>query len=188
MGDASMNSLNVIALVLAAYLAVYFQACQNVLPDLCGAQIDLLPPLMVYCALNTGLAVFTIVAILGGLWFDAFSANPLGITILPLFLIALVIHWNRELILRDQRYAQFILGCLASALVPLLTVLLLFGGGHKPLIGWGSLWQWLVMVLVGGAFSPVFFWLFDRLNRAFNYQRLPESSFRQDREIKRGRS
>jgi cell shape-determining protein MreD len=188
MGDVAMNRLNITAIILTAYLAIFFQTRQEGLRLLCGAQVDLLPSLMVYCALNTGLAVFTVVAVLSGLWLDSFSANPLGITILPLFLIALVIYWNRELILRDQRYAQFILGCLASALAPLLTVLLLYGGGHKPLIGWGSLWQWLVMALVGGAFSPAFFWLFDRLNRAFSYQQLPESSFRQDREIKRGRS
>lgn len=182
-----MNYLTTTALVFLAYLAVFFQSCQHGVRELCGAQIDLLPSLMVYCGLSTSWPVLSIVAVLGGLCYDALSANPLGITILPLFLVGFVVHWNRELILREQRYAQFVLGCLASAMVPLLTVLLLFGGGYKPSIGWGSLWQWLVMAWVGGAFSPAFFWLFDRLNRAFAYQRLPESSFRLDREIKRGR-
>jgi cell shape-determining protein MreD len=116
------------------------------------------------------------------------SANPLAISILPLFLIAFSVQRSRELILREERYAQFCLGFAASTAAPILTLLLLLGVGHKPLIGWGSLWQWFVMGLVGGALTPVCFWLFDRIDRAFNYQRQLETSFRPDREIKRGRA
>jgi len=43
-----------------------------------GAQVDLLPALMVYAALYTGLANVAGLAVLGGLWFDGLSANPLG--------------------------------------------------------------------------------------------------------------
>ena len=49
-----------------------------------GAQIDLLPALMVYAALNAGLPTVALLAVFGGLWFDTLSANPLGISILPL--------------------------------------------------------------------------------------------------------
>ena len=35
--------------------------------------------------------------LLGGLWFDSLSANPLGVTVLPLFAIGLAIHLKREL-------------------------------------------------------------------------------------------
>ena len=45
---------------------------------------------------------------LGGLWFDSLSANPLGVSVLPLFLVGLAIHLNRELILRDQAFAQVV--------------------------------------------------------------------------------
>ncbi len=54
---------------------------------LLGAQVDLLPVLMVYTALNAGLPVIASLAVLGGLGFDALSANPLGVTILPLFIV-----------------------------------------------------------------------------------------------------
>ncbi|MBM3833357.1 MAG: rod shape-determining protein MreD [Verrucomicrobia bacterium] len=182
-----MNYLNLIAVIVVAYLAVFAQARQTLLRDLFGAQVDLLPSLMVYCALNAGWGVLAGIALLGGLWFDTLSANPLGITSLPLFTVAFIVHWHQDLILREQRYAQFVLGCFASALAPFLTVLLLFGAGDKPLIGWGSLWQWFVMTVIGGVFCPFFFWLFNRLNRDFAYQHLPESTFRSDREVKRGR-
>jgi len=55
---------------------------------LLGAQIDLLPPLMVYAGLCTGLTTVTLLALCGGLWFDSLSANPLGVTVFPLFAIA----------------------------------------------------------------------------------------------------
>jgi len=75
----------------------------------------------------------------------------------------------------------------ASAAAPLLTVLLILGSGSKPLIGWGSLWQWMVLTVTGGLLTPMSFWLFDRLNSALSYRRLTETTFRSDREIKRGR-
>ena len=43
------------------------------------------------------------------------------------------------------------------------------------------------MGLGGALFTPLFFLLFDRLNRALNYAPNSQTSFRQDREIKRGR-
>ena len=132
--------------------------------------------------------MITGLAVCGGLWFDALSANPLGITIFPLFLIGLLIYDRRGLILRDQTYAQFVLGLGASALAPLLTVLLLLSARQEPLLGWGSLWQWLVMSVAGAVLTPLTFKLFDGLDHALNYQPVNETSFRADREIRRGRS
>jgi cell shape-determining protein MreD len=182
-----MNWLNTVALLLVAYLAVFFESSYRGFRNLAGAQIDLLPALVAYAALTTGISTVALLATLGGLWFDSLSANPLGISVLPLFVVGLAIHYWRDLILRDQRYAQFLLGLAASALVPVFTLLSLFGAGADPLMDWWSLWRWFVMSVGGAAFTPVFFYLFDRLNRAFSYRPLPETSFRPDREIKRGR-
>ena len=87
MGSAPVNYLNTCAILLVAYLAVFLQASVTVVRNWIGVQIDLLPVLMVYCGLSTGLATLTLTAVLGGLWFDSLSANPLGVTILPLFLV-----------------------------------------------------------------------------------------------------
>ncbi|MEK7684506.1 MAG: hypothetical protein AAB466_03700 [Verrucomicrobiota bacterium] len=183
-----MNWLSTIALLMAAYLSVFAEAFCSGVRQMLGAQIDLLPALMVYVGLSGGLTVLTLLAVLGGLCFDAFSANPLGISVLPLFTTGLLIYCNRELILRDQPYAQFVLGLGASAVVPFLTVLSLLGAGEQPLLGWGSLWQWLVMASGGAVLTPVCFNVFDRFNRALTYPVAAESTFRADREIKRGRS
>jgi hypothetical protein len=107
--------------------------------------------------------------------------------VLPLFVIGAILHYCHHLILRDQLYARFMLGLAASAAAPLFTVLSLIGVGAEPLLSWGSLWQWLVMAVGGGALTPVCFQLFDGFNRAFNYQPQPVPGFRPDREIKRDR-
>jgi cell shape-determining protein MreD len=129
----------------------------------------------------------TLVAVLGGLLFDSLSANPLGISVLPLFLVGLAIYTQRDLILREQLFAQWVLGLSASAAVPLLTLLLLMTGHHRPLLGWISVWQWLVMSVAGAIATPALFLLFDWFDRQFSYQRATETSFRPDREIRRGR-
>ncbi len=41
-------------------------------------------------------------AVAGGLWFDSLSANPLGVSVLPLFAVGLCVHLAREFVLRDQ--------------------------------------------------------------------------------------
>jgi cell shape-determining protein MreD len=182
-----MNWLNNILILLAAFLAVFWEAAFPGLRHLFGAQIDLLPALMVYASLCASLTTVALLAVLGGLWFDSLSANPLGVSVLPLFIVGFAIHLRRELILRDQPYAQFVLGAAASALVPVLALLLLLTAGQSPLLGWGSLWQWIVMGVGGGVATPIFFQLFDLLKRTLGYQRTVETSFRPDREIRRGR-
>jgi rod shape-determining protein MreD len=181
-----MNVLNTILIFAAAFLAVFAEAALPGLRHLLGAQVDLLPAIMVYAALNSNLAVVSLLAVFGGLWFDALSANPLGVTILPLFVVGFVIFSQQEFILRKVSFAQMVL--VASAVVPVLTVLLLLTGGKEPLLGWGSLWQWIVMTAGGAVATPVIFVLFDWCNRAFGYQPRTETSFRPDREILRGRN
>ncbi|HEY2329512.1 MAG TPA: hypothetical protein VGI63_06835 [Verrucomicrobiae bacterium] len=183
-----MNPFQTILILSAAFLAVFGEATFGLPRHLLGAQVDLLPALMVYAALNAGLPTIALLAVLGGLWFDTFSANPLGITILPLFAIGFPIYLRRDLILRDAAFAQFVLGATASAIVPVLTLLMLLSASKEPLLGWGTVWQWLVMTAGGGLAAPVVFSLMDRCHRALGYQPRTETSFRPDREIQRGRN
>lgn len=182
-----MNWLNTAFVLGAAFLAVFGEAAFGGLRHLVGAQIDLLPPLMVYAGLCTGITTVALLAVCAGLWFDSLSANPLGVTVLPLFAIGLAIHLKRELILRDQTFAQLALGLAASMATALLTLLLLLSMGRNPLLGWGTLWQ-IVVVSIGGAIAtPIWFALFGWLQRTLVHHRAVESSFRPDRQIRRGR-
>ncbi len=182
-----MNWIQPILVLLTAFLAVYAQATLEGFRYVTGTQFNLLPALMVYAALSGGTGFVALLAVCGGTWLDSLSANPLGVSVLPLLAAGLVINHYRSLLLRQHRYAQVVLGLASGAAVPLLTVVLLLSLNTHPLLGWGSLWQWLVMTLVCGVATPVFFEAFDRLSRALSYPHLPESSLRANREIKRGR-
>jgi rod shape-determining protein MreD len=183
-----MNILNSILILIVTFLAVFWEAAFNGLRSLLGAQVDLLPAIVVYASLSAGIVTVALTAVLGGLFFDTLSANPLGVSILPLFVVAFLIYLQRDLILRDQIFAQFILGLAASALVPMLSILLILTQGKVPLLSWGSIWQWMVMTVGGGVATPILFQLFGLFDRAFNYRRATETSFRPDREIRRGRN
>jgi cell shape-determining protein MreD len=186
-GLQKMSTLNSILILLVAFLAVFCESAFSGIRNLLGAQIDLLPALMVYAALSAGLPTVTLVAALGGLFFDSLSANPLGITVMPLFVVGFLINTQRELILRDQLFAQSVLGLSASAFVPAATLLLLLTGGHAPVLSWFTVWQWIVMSVGGTIATPALFLLFGWFDRTFSYRSATEMSFRPDREIRRSR-
>ncbi len=182
-----MNFFKPAIILSFAFLAVFGEAVLGAPRSLLGAQIDLLPALMVYAALRAELITMSLLAVIGGLWFDSLSANPLGVTIAPLFAVGFPIYLRRELILRDAPFAQLALGAAASAATPALVVLILLNTGQQPLIGWGSLWQWLVLTAGGALATPVIFALFGWCGQMFGYKLRTEVSFRPDREIHRGR-
>ncbi len=181
----SMNLLQTILILAVAFLAVFGEATLAGLRQWLSAQVDLLPALMVYAALNADVVTVSLLAVFGGLWFDALSANPPGVSVLPLFAVGFVIWLQRELILRELPFAQLVLGAIASAIAPVLSVLVLLTIGQQPLLGWGSIWQWLVMTAGGAVATPVIFVLFDWCHDALGYQPRTETSFRPDREIRR---
>jgi cell shape-determining protein MreD len=118
---------------------------------------------------------------------DSLSANRLGVSVLPLFAAGFLIHTRRQVILRDQAYAQFWLGFGTAVLVPLATLIVLSLGQRDPLHGWSTVWQLALNGVFNGVLCPACFALFDALRRTFDYQPVAESSFRPDRQIKRGR-
>jgi hypothetical protein len=170
-----------------AFVAVFAEATLSGPRRLLGAQIDLLPAIMVYAALNSGIVMASLLAVLGGLWFDSLSANPLGVSILPLFAVGFPISLQRDFILRGLPFAQLVLGGIASAAVPALTLLLLLNGSKQPVIGWGTLWQWIVMTAGGAAATPLLFALFDWCGGTLGYKPQVEAGFRPDREIRHGK-
>jgi rod shape-determining protein MreD len=182
-----MSWLSTIFILAAAFVAVFWEAAFSGVRNLLGVQIDLLAPLMVYAALRSSLSTVCLLACFSGLLFDSLSANPLGISVLPLFLAGFVIHLWRDLILREQPFAQAILGLSAGAAVPALTLLFLLTIGRSPSVGWGTLWQLMVMSAGSAIATPVFFLLFEWLQNTLVHAPVVESSFRPDREIRRGR-
>jgi len=177
-----------ILILLAAILAVFWESAFQGIRHLVGVQVDLLPALVVYASLYGSFTTLCLLALVGGLGFDSLSANPLGTSVLPLFLSGLGIYASRDLILRDQVFAQLVLGFIVSLLSPVLSLVYLLTTGHEPLFGWGTIWQLIVMSIGGAVATPVCFEIFALLHRALGSRGPSQSSFRPDREIRRGRS
>src|SRR5215510_13351849 len=159
-----MKWLDTIFILLTAFLAAFGEAAFQGIRHLLGAQIDLLPALVVYASLSAGLGTVVSLAVCGGLWFDSLSANPLGISVLPLLVVGVGIYAQRDLIMRSQVFARVILVLVVSMAVPVLTLMLLLTTSHRPLLGWGTLWQLFVMSLGGAIATPVVFEMFGFLH------------------------
>jgi hypothetical protein len=188
MGLVPVNSFTLVLVLGAAFAAVLLQSALDLTRWLCGAQVNLLPALMVYAALTCELPVLVLVALFGGLLFDSVSANPLGTMAVALFLPAWTIHLKRGLILRELPFARIVLGLAATGATPLIAMLILLSAREDLLLGWFSLWQWVVLTLIGGLLTPALMTTLDVTRNSLSYQRVAENSFRVDREIRRGRN
>lgn len=177
-----------ILILVVALLAVFVESQFNFSERLLAVHIHLLPAVVVYAALRSGLGVITLTATLGGLALDSLSANPLGVSVIPLLLAGVLMRHFESMLLRDLPYAQFMLGAGAAALLFILSLGLLLSARQQPVIGWATLWQGIVSSIGTGVLTPFCFAVLDRVDRALNYQPAPENSFRKDREIKRGRT
>ena len=150
-----MNWPRILSVLVVTYLAVFLQSRLVFLRQFAGAQVDLLPALLVYTGLSCSLPVVVAVAVIGGLWLDALAANPLGLSLIPLAAAGLLCHAYRDVILRDDLGTQLSLGFAASAGVPLVTLGLLIVAGAEPLYGGWFAWRWLVSAALGAALSLI---------------------------------
>ena len=183
----STNWVALVVFLTAGYALVFAQGRITTLRDLTGAQVDFLPGLMVYAAMAFRTEIVLGCALFFGLFYDSLSANVFGTTFTTLAVIGLIAARFRELLLSDQFITHWVLGLLASALAPLISLLLLNLCGAEPLIGVGSLWQWLIMIAAGGLATPLWFRFFNRLDDASRFKEMPEAVFRPDRQIARGK-
>lgn len=181
------NGVMLLVFLVTGYVLIFAQARLTWFRDLTGAQVDLLPGMIVYAAMAFPLGTVMFCAGVFGLLFDSCSMNAIGTTFVTLALIGAAAGRYRELLLSEHFTTHWVLGLIASAVAPIIAYFLLRLMGMKPLIGWGSAWHWAIMTAGGGAVTPLWFKVFNRLDDALRYKEIPESVFRQDRQIARGR-
>ncbi len=182
-----MNWITPLLLFVVTWLAVFSSTQFAPVSSWLAAPLSFVPAMIVYAALTSHLVLTTSLTVFAALGLDALSANRIGVSVLPMFLAGFVIHTRRQVILREQAYAQFWLGLGTAVWVPLGTLLVMSFGQREPISGWSTVWQLSVNGLFNGVLCPACFVLFDALRRTFDYQPVAESSFRPDRQIKRGR-
>ena len=209
-----MTRLPSLLLFVATWVVLFAQTQFPVVRQYLGFPINLLPALTVYAALSLDLWTATVFGCVTALLCDSLSESRLGVSVAPVFLTIFVLQLRKHLILREQRFAQFwlgvgagwfiVLGSLAinslgsrdpvsefalSTASPGVVPAFEIGafGSREPLWGVISIWQVLVAGAMNGFASPVCFKFFDWLRSYYEYQPMELSSFRADREIKRGR-
>jgi rod shape-determining protein MreD len=171
----------------AAVLTVFLQTSTEIPRCWLYAQVDLLPSLVVFASATGDFTAFIACVFIGGLSQDSFSSNPLGTSILPLLSMGAAVHRSRALIVLQDPWVQAVAGFVGSLLASILSILVIRTLGLHPIVGWISFWPMAVMAVGSAAATPFWFWLFPCLEKTFGYDKMPETSFRPDREIKRGR-
>lgn len=183
-----MNASTRHALFIAlALLAVFGTAAWDLPRRWLGSPLSLLPPVLICAALQESEGSWRWVAVVGGLARDTLSVDPLGASILPLYLAGWFLSAHRELLLSELAFAQAIMGVTLSAAVPLMTLGLAMTFGDVPLLGTRLLWQWLVLSVSGGLLTPVMFLIWRRVDAWYAHPVIETPSFRPDRGILRGR-
>lgn len=203
-----MNWAHPFALLLTAIVLPFAQSVAGGLLAVLRVQPDVLPSLVVYAALYTSLPLTAATAVVGGLCLDALSTGPLGLSVIPLTMVGLVLHWRRELLLRESVWAQALLGGAASLAVPVMSLVLLYllwpvlsggppgdpqfpevqqGLGALPEVMPGALVQIPLLGVLGVVATPLVFRAFRWVDATFQYRPVPQAPFRTDREIRRGR-
>lgn len=175
------------SLILIAMAVTYLQSHWSVMEGMWRAQINLLPVFAAFAALHGGLGPIIGVALIGGCWLDVLSANPLGTSLISLFLTALILHRAHEVLLKGQLAAQFFVSLAAGALGPVISYFLLWAMSMQPLTGWGTLWQIVVNSIICGVAGPFIFLILNQMDSWVSYEPVAQPWNRSVVEVKRGK-
>jgi len=158
-----MKAFLTLTILLVALITTYAASVWNLPKQTLGTQLDPLPALMLVVALRAPIATIALLAIFASLTQSALSSNPLGLSLLPLYALGFTVHINSHNLSHYRTGSRFALGAAAGAIIPLMSLALLFLINKEPLIGWFSLWQWAAGILSSGLmaliFSPLIGWL-----------------------------
>jgi hypothetical protein len=165
-----MKTFLTFTILLTALIVIFFETACQIPRNFTGAQIDPLPALMIVTALRAPILSITALAIMGSLWQSSLSSDPLGICMLPLFMLGMLVRLNSKSIAHHHIGSQFALGAIAGALVPTLSLCLLLLSGHQPMIELYSLWQLAVGIIGNGLFALGFFPWLQWLNHTMEEQ------------------
>lgn len=181
------NLPQLIYLLLIGYISVAINITLGAwLRDVIGFYIDLVPLLVVYMALTAELTTLVLVSSIIGLFFDSVSANPLGVSPISFILAGLIVYGYRHLVLRKSWQIQYLSGLLCSILIPFNTFILLKFIGAEPFMAFKLIIKLLISGSLNALLTPLIFGIIDWIENTFNYKQVKMSSFRPDREIRRG--
>jgi cell shape-determining protein MreD len=119
--------------------------------------------------------------------YDAISLNPLGVTSFSLIIPGFMIYTARHLFMPNQRHLQFLCGLFVGILQPLISFVILLTARKTPFFSVDMMMVITVSGLICGIVTPAIYKTVSWLDKTFNYKKADKNSFRQDREIIRGK-
>lgn len=172
-----MSRDQIIALILAVFVSVYLSTAFDLPRRWLGVSLPLLPALLVYAAIQYSVWGITIVAVVGGLWLDAYSAAPLGASTGALFAVGYLLNRKREFVMHQLPFARMLLGLLVGAAIPTLQLGMTLLT-RTPSVNPGTIVLRILMsALLAAALTPLMFRLFARLHRTFTFRTAAEARF-----------
>ena len=172
-----MSRDQIIALLLTSLGAAFVCAAFDLPRRWLGVSLPLLPALFVYAAIQYSVWGVTTVAVVGGLWLDAFSAVPLGASTASLFAVGYGLNRKREFVMHQLPFARILLGLLVGAVIPVLTYALTLMV-KTPAVNPGTVVLRILMsAVLTAALTPLVFRLFARLHRTFTFRTTAEARF-----------
>jgi|YNPNPStandDraft_1061719.scaffolds.fasta_scaffold24930_2 rod shape-determining protein MreD len=181
------NNIQFTSILLTGFLTVFLEATLDWPRQFLRFQPDILPIIIIYAAIYLSPLSILALSILFGWWLDSFSLNPFGISAFPLTIIGLIMNRFHELILYETTTGQIVLGFFAGFLAPVLAIILMLGHEPAPIVSHYTFLYCLGNGIICGLVLPGIFKLFNLLIKCFAYPEATSSSFRPDREIKRGK-
>lgn len=160
-----MKHWNIIVLLSSAVLLVWYQTWAQWPHLLLGVRLDLLPALVLYCALFRSWKELFLVCGVGGWMFDSFSLNPLGMSTLALLLPSYGLYCYRKVILSDSLWVQALMGFILGVISPLLVCLVLTGVEPSPVFGTSLIWCFLVLGMTTAMAAPLVVLVMEYLMR-----------------------
>lgn len=171
-----MNRPQFITLAVAIYVAVFLEVRVDFTRAWFGAPLALLPALIVYASIRYSIWGVTLVAVVGGLWIDSFSATPLGVSVASMFALGMLLNRKKEYLMHDHPIVRILLGLAMGALVPVLNffmVAMIWEGTAFNLTQLGSVAFCSVSTAI---LTPFMFRIFARLHRTFTFRPMREAS------------
>ena len=175
-------------LLIVAYVLTFIQSYWHWPRLLLGFQPDLTPAFLVFVGMTMGAGYVSSMALATGLWLDSLSANPFGISVLPLFFVGWVVFCVREKIMTREFMAQIYLGIIAGLIVFLFQLILLRIFSVNPMIGWEMVFWSLLNAFFCGLFVPLLTLSHKAFGRWFSHPSYePNKWLDNNRQIVRGK-
>ena len=158
--------------LLASFVVVVAQCTLANLVTWGGARLELMPALVAYAAMSTRWPLALALALVGGVFLDALSANRLGISSVALVTVAFIGSRGQRLVLRDHWSAQMLVGGLASLLASLVLCSSLAVGGLGWMLSLGGVARVAQVALMSLIAAPLLFRALDIVRERLGEERM----------------